>query len=278
MTPAADAALALLLEAAGTPKPGNVDRARDHDDLHFEQFLGGAVGARRGLDAAAEGERVGAAFEESVRGMADAAGTNTQFGALLLLVPLVKAAGDGELTPERVAGTVENTTVADAVDFYRAFEHADVALDDPPEDAGDIDARRGEKAIPALRDREITLYDVLALGADSDGVAAEWTGGFERTFDAADYIERRTGPLSERGAEAFLRLLAEEPDTLVVTNHGRPVAREVSERAEELLDAPERKVDAFADELVERGVNPGTTADITAAALFVALRRGESVA
>jgi len=278
MNPAADAELALLLEAAGTPKPGNVDRHRDHGDLHFEQFLGGAVGARPGLDDAAEGERVGAAFEESVAGMADSAGTNTQFGALLMLTPLVKAAGEGELTPERAASTVEATTVADAADFYRAFEHTDVALDDPPEGASDIDARRGADAIPALRERGLTLFDVLELGADSDGVAAEWASGFERTFDAADYIERRSGPLSARGAEAFLRLLAEEPDTLVVTNHGRETAREVSERAAGLLDAPTGKVEAFADDLVEQEINPGTTADIAAAALFVALRRGESVA
>jgi triphosphoribosyl-dephospho-CoA synthase len=277
VNPAADAELALLLEVAGTPKPGNVDRVRDHDDLRFEQFLGGAVGARPGLRRAAEGERVGAAFESAVEGMADAAGSNTHFGALLMLCPLVRAAGDGDLSAERASAVVESTTVADAADFYRAFEHTDVALGDPPEGASDIDARRGADAIPALRERGLALSDVMELGADSDGVAAEWVAGFPRTFDAADYIAGRTGTLADRGAEAFLRLLAEEPDTLVATNHGREVAREVRGRAGELLDAPEAEVEAFADELVERGVNPGTTADIAAAALFVSLRRGESL-
>ena len=38
-SPADDAVLALLLEVAGTPKPGNVDRRRDLDDLRFESFL-----------------------------------------------------------------------------------------------------------------------------------------------------------------------------------------------------------------------------------------------
>ncbi|OYR44892.1 triphosphoribosyl-dephospho-CoA synthase, partial [Halorubrum sp. Eb13] len=48
--PVDDATLALLLEVAGTPKPGNVDRRRDLGDLRFESFLGGAVGAREGLE------------------------------------------------------------------------------------------------------------------------------------------------------------------------------------------------------------------------------------
>jgi len=275
MTPADEAQLALLYEVAGTPKPGNVDRARDHEDLHFEQFLAGAVGARSGLAAAESGERVGASFEEAVSGMAAAARTNTQFGALLLLVPLVRTASEGPLTPERARRTVDETTVEDAADFYRAFEHVDVALDDPPADADALDARRGRDAIPALRKRGLTLAEVLALGADSDDVAAELVGEFERTFRAAADIEERSGPYSERAAATFFRLLAAEADTLVATTHGPEVAAAVRRRAADLLDAEAPAKEAFADELVSRDINPGTTADITAAGLFVALHRGE---
>ncbi len=68
--------------------------------------------------------------------------------------------------------------------------------------------------------------------------------------------------------------MAEAPDTLVATEHGEAVAREVSARAAEIddLDAARR----WAEELVDRGINPGTTADLTAAALYVALSRGVS--
>jgi triphosphoribosyl-dephospho-CoA synthase len=69
VTPAENAQLALLLEVASTPKPGNVDRHRDYPDLRFEHFLAGAVGARAGLERAAEGAPLGEAFEESVAGM-----------------------------------------------------------------------------------------------------------------------------------------------------------------------------------------------------------------
>jgi len=276
VTPPEHAELALLLEVAGTPKPGNVDRGRDLADLRFEQFLAGAVGAREGLEAAADGP-IGDAFETAVAGMADASGTNTQFGCLLLLTPLVRAASRGDLTREGVANVVAATTVADAAAFYRAFEHADVAVPDPPEGADALDVRRGADAVPELRERGLSLRDVMELSADRDANASEWVAGFPRVFRAAARIEAGSGPVADRVAAAFRSLLAEEPDTLVVTERGADVAAEVQERALGLQAADREEVDAFAEELVERGVNPGTTADLTAAAVFVALERGVSV-
>jgi len=325
--PVDDATLALLLEVAGTPKPGNVDRNRDLADLRFETFLGGAVGAREGLELAAESDgaaRIGRAFERAVAGMAARAGTNAQFGCLLLLAPLVRAsveagpAGDG-LSPERVERVTEATTVEDAVDFYRAFEHVGVAVEAPPPGAADLDVRRGSDAAPALRERGTTLRDVMALSADPasaadpdesgeataddrvpDRNAREWVEGFPRTFRAAGWIERDAGPLTDRAARAFLGLLAAGPDTLVATTHDPAVAREASERAAELLGGPDGRVEALsgvgaiddaavheadlgaaeavAADFVDAGINPGTTADITCAALYVALRRGAEVA
>lgn len=273
--PARHAELALLLEVAGTPKPGNVDRRRDLSDLHFEHFLTGAVGSAPGLRLAAEGAAVGTAFETAVEGMSKQGGGNTQFGCLLLLVPLVRAATEGDLSPDGVSEVVRATTVDDAVSFYRGFEHVDVAVGDPPEDAPALDVRRGADAEPALRAQSLTLFDVMELSAERDANAREWTGGFERTFRAADAILADDGPVTDRVARAFLDLLAEEPDTLVVTNHGESVARDVMDRASAVsnLDAAEELAESF----VAEGINPGTTADIVCAAAFVALERGVSL-
>ncbi|GAA0516042.1 triphosphoribosyl-dephospho-CoA synthase [Halorubrum aquaticum] len=307
--PADDAILALLLEVAGTPKPGNVDRRRDLADLRFESFLGGAVGAREGLERAARGAAVGHAFERAVAGMADRAGTNTQFGCLLLLVPLLRATRNGDLSPAGLDRVTREATVDDAVDFYRAFEHVDVAVGDPPEDATDLDVRRGADAEPALRERGVTLRDVMATsasvgdGGENDGGdggsnddsdervpdrnAQEWIEGFPRTFRAAEWVLTDEGPLSDRAARAFLGLLATEPDTLVATAHGPTVAREASAEARAIVSdgdpAPDADavhaidldaVEGLATSFHERGINPGTTADLTCAALYVALRRG----
>ncbi|MCU4741516.1 triphosphoribosyl-dephospho-CoA synthase [Natronoglomus mannanivorans] len=277
-TPAQNAELALLLEVCGTPKPGNVDRRRDLEDLRFEHFLAGAVGAQDGLRMAGHGAAVGAAFERAVSGMAAQQGGNTQFGALLLLIPLVRAARE-DLSQPVVESVVEETTVTDAADFYRAFEHVDVFVDEPPEDLEALDVRRGADAIPTLEERGVTLYDVMEGSVPGDDVAREWVRGFERSFRAAESIANGSGPLPDRTAETFLALLAERLDTLVVKRHGEAVAKEVTERAADLhgreaFETDRDAIEEFADELVDRGVNPGTTADVTAAGLFVALERG----
>jgi triphosphoribosyl-dephospho-CoA synthase len=247
--------------------------------------------------------------------MADRAGTNTQFGCLLLLVPLVRAAADPEreLSPAGVDAVCRSTTVEDAVAFYRAFEHVDVAVDDPPPGADDLDVRRGSDAEPAIRERGATLRDVLALSADPadpeitedpdrvpDRNAAEWIEGFPRTFRAAEWILTDEGPLADRAARTFLGLLAAEPDTLVASTRGAETAREASGRAAALLGVESEELggvggvdavpadavhgadldaaESLAEAFVAEGINPGTTADLTCAALFVALRRGAEVA
>jgi len=274
-TTAQNAQLALLLEVAGTPKPGNVDRHREYPNLRFEHFLVGAVGAQEGLEMAADGAPIGAAFERAVAGMSRQDGGNTQFGALLLLVPLVAAATRTELTPEGVSTVVEDTTVEDAANFYRAFDHADVSVRDPPDGMDDLDVRRGSDAVPAVEERSITLYELMELSSGRDGVAREWVEGYERSFDAARWIAGGSGPVGDRVADAYLRLLSREPDTFVAANHGQRTAQSVMVRAQEAREGSPELVEAFAESLVEEGINPGTTADVTAGGLFLGLDRGD---
>jgi triphosphoribosyl-dephospho-CoA synthase len=189
------------------------------------------------------------------------------------VVPLVRAAAAGELTPESARAVVGRTDVEDAVGFYRAFEHVGVAVDDPPEDLALPDVRRGGDAAPELRERGLTLADVMAESAPGDGIAREYTEGFGRTFRMADRIRDGSGPVTDRAAGAYLEALAAEVDTFVVTTHDRETAEEVRRRARAARDG-EEDPEELADELVERGINPGTTADLVAGGLFVALERG----
>jgi triphosphoribosyl-dephospho-CoA synthase len=272
--PADHAELALLLEVASTPKPGNVDRAHDFPDLRFEHFLAGAVGSRPGLKAAADpdGPGVGRAFERGVARMAQQGGGNTQFGCLLLLCPLVRTVATGALTRERVERIVESTTVDDARGFFAAFDHVDVTVGDPPTDLDALDARRGAAAGEAAAERGLSLLDILLYSVPGDGNAVELLRGCPRAFRAADRMLVGDGPAPDRVARAFLRLLGDRPDTLVRTEHGDEVAREVRDRAAACADLED--AEQLAADLRERGVNPGTTADLTAAATFVALEGG----
>lgn len=273
---AQNAQLALLLEVSGTPKPGNVDREREYEDLLFEHFITGAVGAQQGLQLAADGEPVGRAFERAIAGMSHQSGGNTQFGAILLLTPLLSARARGNLSREGAKNVVESTTVEDTVNFYRAFDHVDVSVDDPPAGMEPLDVRRGSQAEPAIRERGLTLAELMAESADIDGIAAEWTDGFSRTFEAAHGLQRSSGPVTNRASALFLALLASEVDTFVTTQHDSETAMEVQNRAQAVLDGDENPYE-LAEEFVERNINPGTTADIVAGALFIALERGLSV-
>lgn len=270
---AQNAQLALLLEVASDPKPGNVDRTREYPDLLFEQFLAGAVGTYPGFQAAANGGAIGESFEQAIAGMSHQRGGNTQFGAVLLLMPLVAAASRGSLTQATATDVVESTTVEDCVAFYRAFEYVDVSVPEPPAEMGDLDVRQGASAEPAIRNRELTLGELMAESAPRDGIAAEWTDGFGWTFELARYIKTGDGPVTERAAAAYLALLSRELDTFVIATHDRETAYEVRRRANAVIDGTEN-VYAFAADLVSRGINPGTTADIVAGGLFVALERG----
>jgi len=117
------------------------------------------------------------------------------------------------------------------------------------------------------------LYDVMERSARRDGVAREWTSGFERSLEAGEILREGTGKTREAVRDTYLRLLADEPDTLVAEKNGEDVAEGVSRRAREVVEG-ERTAEGFDAELREEGVNPGTTADITAAGIFVALREG----
>ncbi|MFP4174948.1 MAG: triphosphoribosyl-dephospho-CoA synthase [Halobacteriales archaeon] len=260
MTPAEDAQTALLLEA-GTQKPGNVGPTRDFDDTTFHQFLAGGVGARRGFDLAEEAS-VGEVFLRSVRGASAHDGGNTQFGALLLLSPLVVAAERGDI--EEAPAVAEETTPEDAARFYEAFDHAEVHVGDTDYEYDVRDPEAREKVV----EDGVTLYEVMEESAARDGIASEWTSGFARTFHAGSRLVGRPGGTREAVRETYVDLLREEPDTLVAERRGEEKAREVTRLARELPP------DELSERLSEEGINPGTTADIVAGAVFVALRRG----
>jgi triphosphoribosyl-dephospho-CoA synthase len=80
----------------------------------------------------------------------------------------------------------------------------------------------------------------------------------------------------------FLKVLAEYPDTLIARKKSEEKSREVSEVAKEILELGlgssrgEKRLQEFDRELRKSGnlLNPGTTADIIAAALAVSIFNG----
>lgn len=279
MTPsdvAAAAQLACLLEVSA-PKPGNVSPGRHFRDLRYEDFLASA--AAIGVPFARAGERrVGETIREAVEATMSWSRSNSNLGIVLLLAPLARAACLRPLrTPLRAAvqQVLDETTTDDARDVYAAIRRAS------PGGLGTSEEQdvSGEPTM--------TLQAVMHLAADRDGVAREYATGFATTFDVGAPALRRARrdglSWDDAVVETFLTLLASSPDTHIARRAGAALAGQVSARARAVLEAGgvrtedgRRELDAMDRALRDdaHAANPGTTADLTAAAIFVDLIDG----
>jgi triphosphoribosyl-dephospho-CoA synthase len=262
-TRAERAQLAMMLEVCAFPKPGNVDRCHDFETTRLEHFLASAIYARPALEEAEAGQgRIGEIIRHAVSATNCHGGGNTHFGAFILLIPLVYGG-----TIAGAIRAIERTDVSDAVAFYRAFSLTTVRMHARDElDVND------PKSLQVLRDRDMTLLDVMQHSARNDMIAREWVTGFPLTRRGADLLKTFG---SGRGAivQAFLALLASEPDTFIIKEHGVDVAQRIVTRAREVLDG-KVPIEKFDGECIERGINPGSIADIMIAALYIALGEG----
>jgi triphosphoribosyl-dephospho-CoA synthase len=255
----------MMLEVCAYPKPGNVDRCHDYPDTRLEHFLASTILSRPALEEAERGVgRIGEIIGHAVQQTNIHAGGNTHFGAFILLIPLVYG---GDIDGAQKA--IEKTDVSDAVAFYRAFSMTRVRMN-----AGDELDVNDPAALHMLREREMTLLDVMAHSAPNDMVAREWVMGFPLTRRGADLL-KQYGPGRGSIGKMFLTLLASEPDTFIIKKHGRAVAEQTMAKAREVLDGV-RSVEDLDAECIALNINPGSIADITIAAIFVALGEGWS--
>jgi triphosphoribosyl-dephospho-CoA synthase len=270
---AQSAQLAMLIELSSDPKPGNVDRCHDFSDIGYHDFVISAVSIYPIFRTAAQGGSIGHLLLEGVRSWRRwGITTNTHFGSLVLMLPLAAAAGRNEDLRSGVAKILEETTVEDAVDFYRAFTLAGARVADVREFS-----IKEPGAASRLRAAGKTLLDLMRLSKDHDLIACEWANNYERSFHLADVIVvmvRKHGR-NEGVVRTYLTALAESPDSLIRAKFGLSKACEVSLMAKRALEDKTLDSARIMDrELLEQDVNPGSTADLIAAALFISLLNG----
>lgn len=297
--------LAVLLEVSAYPKPGNVDRTHDFEDTRYEDFLASAVAiaapmreaARRGhlvsvgsLDVAEV--KIGSIIKLAVQRMkAWQSGGNTSLGSILLLCPIAVAAGmvmsSDRVPPMKLRAKLRpvtrHVTPFDAVEVYRAISLAE------PGGLGQVarfDVKDGQSEKTIISEKR-TLLDVFRLSSTWDSVAYEWANGFPITFELGyPYLTNQlktTGDIRLATVHTFLRILSLVPDTLIARKVGIGKSKEISLKAAQVLDAgglltEEGRRMTEALDLSLRGpnhkLNPGTTADLVASTLAVAILEG----
>ena len=300
--------LALLLEVSAYPKPGNVHRTRDFEDTRYEDFLASAVAVSAPLREASQrgclisrrdigiaDVRIGSIVKSAVGRMNFwERGGNTSLGSILLLVPIAMAAGavmyHNHITPARLrarlTSIIRHTTPLDAVEVYDAILMA------KPGGMGkierfDVTDRRSRKAI---MEQKKTLLDIFKMSSEWDSIAYEWTKRYPITFELGyPYLIhqlKKWDDIRIATVHTFLKILSKVPDTLIARKVGIVKSREISSKSKLVLAAGgllTEKGRRMIEELdcslrtPKHELNPGTTADLTASTLAVAMLEGRSI-
>jgi triphosphoribosyl-dephospho-CoA synthase len=251
-------------------KPGNVHRFYDFADASYLDYLTSAASLGAVMAVAPE-HPLGATICEAVRLRKGVTRANTNLGVALLLAPLAKAAG-ADLR-DGVEQVLREADVNDSAMACWGICNAE------PGGLGEV-AEHDVRQEPTL-----PLRELMALAAERDLIARQYANGFTEVFDdGAPAILtglEQTGSMEAAIILGHLRLMAKHPDSLIARKGGRAEAEEAAARAGRVLaaDWPRRRVGWQALRELDEWLraeghqrNPGTTADLIAASLFVLLR------
>jgi triphosphoribosyl-dephospho-CoA synthase len=217
------------------------------------------------------GERIYCAIEATQR----VVGCNTNLGIVMLIAPIIQAielGAQNHVSLERnIADVLNGLTRADADWTYRAIRLA------KPGGMG-TSAKHDIAEAPT-----VTLLQAMAEAAARDQIARLYTTGFADLFRRGIPVWRES--LRRWGSEewattaVFLNFLAEQNDSLIERKFDLEISQRVSDDAKFHLRTlsqasdPQQVRAALTEwdrELKREGLNPGTTADITVATIFLA--------
>ena len=254
-------------------KVGNVHRYQDFDDLTYLDFTASAAAIAPVLSRA-PGRGVGQTVLECVQATRRVVRTNSNLGMVLLLAPLAAVPAEEDL-PAGVSRILADLNQEDARRVYEAIRLAcPGGLGEVPEQ----DVRQEPTG---------TLLEVMQLAEERDRIARQYVTEFADVFDEAGpaLVQglEELGTLEGAIIQAQLRLLGSIPDSLIARKCGLGEAEDVTWRARHVLSEgwPHDRagwiayveLDAFL-RAVGHQRNPGTTADLLTASLFVLLRQG----
>ncbi len=249
-------------------KPGNVSvYSSGHGMCACDFYLSAEVSAPLVCDPDLSlGERIYLAVEATRK----AVGCNTNLGIVLLAAPLIKAVQDFSTgsVRERLRQLLGASTQDDAAWVYRAIRLAK---------PGGLGRREAEDV---SQEPSVTLFEAMQLAKDYDRIAFNYAFFYQDIYELAipSYHDAALRWEDERLATVavFIALLSRIPDTHVGRKFGQRYTGMIQERMAKLAGQLKTsnferllpqicQVDA---EFKRVGINPGTTADLTVAALL----------
>ncbi|WP_297068617.1 triphosphoribosyl-dephospho-CoA synthase [Thermococcus sp.] len=277
-----------LLEAA-IPKPGNVSRYRDFDDLSFYNFLSAETWT---MDILHEATKVGdllrkgtyrlneagigGLIKRAVQNSREVQDANPNFGIIVLSIPLVIGLAMSRNMLEGrewAVRLINESTTRDTMELYRAIR---IANPKGIPSGVKYDVYSDDSFREIFKDG-INLTRLAEMSCKRELVFCEWLNNYElsyKTFGRLHGLIKEL-PLENAVVRAFLELLAEKEDTLIVRKAGREEAKLVRDKAKEVLEGKLslEEFDAFMREKRDLR-NPGSLADVMAVALSLLLLKG----
>jgi triphosphoribosyl-dephospho-CoA synthase len=250
-------------------KPGNVHLFADGHGMTAGQFL---LSAKVSAGPLTDPDLpIGRRILEAIRATRRAVGINTNLGIVLLAAPLARAA-------EKAGGDLRGRLSAvlnglDMDDAGAVFEAIVVASPGGLGSAEEHDVREPPK---------VGVIEAMRAAAGRDRIARQYVTRFEDVFDTGLAALEAAFARGERGiwptVFTYMAFLAGFPDSHVARKHGGETARRIREEAAAVKVALDAADDDqarlgllldFDSRLKARNVNPGTSADLTVASLFV---------
>lgn len=253
-------------------KPGNVSFAAPGHGMTADQFVQSADAMLGPLTRT--GASVGTRILDAVAATREKVGCNTNLGIVLLLAPLVQAALTAHPLTDlrsRLKPVLRTLSVADAEQAYAAIR---IASPGGLGDGNEHDVRKPAK---------IDLRAAMGSAEFRDQIARQFVTDYEDVFcfgvPLAEQALGRYGDETLAVLDVYLRIFGRWPDTHIARKFGQQIANAVCEEAREiqnsfLAKSPQAAMpllQRFDADLKNRGINPGTSADLTVA-VFVAIR------
>lgn len=258
-------------QEVSAPKPGNVNKLSAAHGMELNDFIQSAQAIAPIM--AQSQLSVGEMILQAITATRRVVSCNTNLGIVLLFAPLCLAISrcqSIEELPEQLNAILGSLTVEDAVKCYQAIRVAEAG------GMGKVEQH------DLAETPTITLRQAMEYAQNYDDIAKQYTNNFQTIFAIGlTHLKSKIncGETVEWAiAFAYLNLLSTSPDTLVSRKYGSDCAVTVSEHASSLLKKAsynnvllplKAELIAWDEELKMKAINPGTTADMTAATILI---------
>ncbi len=254
-------------------KPGNVFLDHPAYGMTHKDFLQSSMACsdiicEQNID-------IGEKILESVKASIDVVGCNTNLGIILLCSPIVEAIyldNEHKLQQNNLKKVIDRIDLKQTKTIYKAINLAN---------AGGM-GLKDKFDLNTKKSSDFILSEAMNFASSYDYIANEYTNYFNNIINTISLNWRNYFKLMGNAECAttatFLKLISSNPDSLIARKYGLDTAIEVSGKFKALSDEYcelknpniiNNKLLLLDSELKIQGLNPGTTADVVVASIFI---------